>query len=260
MKKMSVYENAQSETSDLPFGAFSNETSAGSDDGTNIVAEHLQDVYYPLYQVLQLAGMTPNGSLEDGNQSKQFLSALSNVTSLLYNSTTTYNKNALAVYVYNDEINLYKSLAASNTSSLSDTTKWKLLYKINSSGIFGNMSLVSPALSGTPTAPTAAAGTNTTQIATTAFVKSAFKNFLKITTGTGSGDTITITPPTGFTMSDLAGFIPSIRQIHYSGDVDGNDSSYCQYTINDNNITLTVKSSEQRAKTQANWLAIWIKS
>lgn len=31
--------------------------------------------------------------------------------------------------------------------------------------------LASPALSGTPTAPTAAAGTNTTQIATTAFVK-----------------------------------------------------------------------------------------
>ena len=33
--------------------------------------------------------------------------------------------------------------------------------------------LASPALTGTPTAPTAAAGTNTTQIATTAFVTSA---------------------------------------------------------------------------------------
>ena len=33
--------------------------------------------------------------------------------------------------------------------------------------------LASPALTGTPTAPTAASGTNTTQIATTAFVKSA---------------------------------------------------------------------------------------
>ena len=37
--------------------------------------------------------------------------------------------------------------------------------------------LASPALTGTPTAPTAALGTNTTQIATTAFVKSALDNY-----------------------------------------------------------------------------------
>jgi hypothetical protein len=37
-------------------------------------------------------------------------------------------------------------------------------------------SLASAALTGTPTAPTAAAGTNTTQIATTAFVKTAIDN------------------------------------------------------------------------------------
>jgi phage-related tail fiber protein len=40
-------------------------------------------------------------------------------------------------------------------------------------GITDAASLNSPALSGTPTAPTAAAGTNTTQIATTAFVAAA---------------------------------------------------------------------------------------
>lgn len=38
--------------------------------------------------------------------------------------------------------------------------------------------LASPALTGTPTAPTASAGTNTTQIATTAFVKTATTNLL----------------------------------------------------------------------------------
>ena len=260
MKRMSSYENAQAETGDLPFGAFSNETSVGSDDGTTIVAEHLQDLYYALYQVLQLAGMTPNGSLENGNQSKQFLSALSNVAPILYNNTTTYNKNALVVYVYNDEINLYKSLAANNTASLSDATKWKLLYKINSSGIFGNMSLLSPALSGTPTAPTAAAGTANKQIATTEFVKQSMRNFIKITTGVNAGNTFTVSPPAGFTMADLAGFIPSINTIHYSGDVDGNDSSYCRYSIGASYITVTVYSSEQRAATHANWLAIWIKS
>lgn len=36
--------------------------------------------------------------------------------------------------------------------------------------------LASPALTGTPTAPTAAAGTNTTQVATTAFVQAAINN------------------------------------------------------------------------------------
>ena len=41
--------------------------------------------------------------------------------------------------------------------------------------------LASPALSGTPTAPTAAAGTNTTQLATTAFVQTANAADVKIT-------------------------------------------------------------------------------
>ena len=36
----------------------------------------------------------------------------------------------------------------------------------------------SPALTGTPTAPTATAGTNTTQLATTAFVKTAMDNVI----------------------------------------------------------------------------------
>ena len=40
----------------------------------------------------------------------------------------------------------------------------------------GGAPLDSPALTGTPTAPTAAVGTNTTQLATTAFVQSATKN------------------------------------------------------------------------------------
>ena len=143
MKAMSSYENAQEATSDLPYGAFSNESSAGSNDGTDIVAEHLQDLYYALYQVLQLSNQTPNGSLENGNQSKQFLSALSNVAPFLYNSTTTYNKDAITLYVYNNEINVYRSLKNNNTAAFSDTTAWKLLYKVNSTGAFANMSLVS---------------------------------------------------------------------------------------------------------------------
>ena len=52
--------------------------------------------------------------------------------------------------------------------------------------------LVSPALTGTPTAPTAAANTNTTQIATTAFVQQEIgtpfvKTDLSVTQNTASG-------------------------------------------------------------------------
>jgi len=51
----------------------------------------------------------------------------------------------------------------------------------------GYAPLVSPAFDGTPTAPTAATGTNTTQIATTAFVKDAIDNISGvIETGTGT--------------------------------------------------------------------------
>lgn len=57
--------------------------------------------------------------------------------------------------------------------------------------------LASPALTGTPTAPTATAGTNTTQIATTAFVKTAIDNLPEpmLFKGTlGTGGTITSLP------------------------------------------------------------------
>ena len=56
--------------------------------------------------------------------------------------------------------------------------------------------LASPALTGTPTAPTAAAGTNTTQIATTAFVTTA------VSKGKGSKIVTSSTPPTGLASGD----------------------------------------------------------
>jgi hypothetical protein len=58
-----------------------------------------------------------------------------------------------------------------------------------------NSSFSSPALTGVPTAPTATAGTNTTQIATTAFVQTALNSsssYLPLTGGTVSGN-ITVT-------------------------------------------------------------------
>lgn len=51
--------------------------------------------------------------------------------------------------------------------------------------------LDSPQFTGTPTAPTAASGTNTTQIATTAFVNSAIENNYFIVTGTYNNNVLT---------------------------------------------------------------------
>jgi len=50
----------------------------------------------------------------------------------------------------------------------------------------GEFSTVSPAFTGTPTAPTAASGTNTTQIATTAFVQDAINGASQVFTSSGT--------------------------------------------------------------------------
>ena len=52
--------------------------------------------------------------------------------------------------------------------------------------ISGKANLASPALTGTPTAPTATAGTNTTQIATTAFVTGAISSVRQLPSVTSS--------------------------------------------------------------------------
>ena len=97
MRKMSYYSPTEAESVNKPFGAFKNETSAGTQDGTQAVAEHMQDLYYSLYQVFQLAGVDPNNILEDGNTNKQFLSALGNIAPILYADTSTYNKNSIVI-------------------------------------------------------------------------------------------------------------------------------------------------------------------
>ena len=100
-------------------------------------------------------------------------------------------------------------------SSLSSTSTNPVQNKVINTALAAKAPLASPALTGTPTAPTAAAGTNTTQIATTAFVKSAvdtsasgLKIFKTVTVGDTSivadsatdtltleaGDNVTLTP------------------------------------------------------------------
>lgn len=67
--------------------------------------------------------------------------------------------------------------------------------------------LASPALTGTPTAPTASAGTNTTQIATTAFVTANSVPSGAILLWSGSTGSI----PTGFVICDGTNSTPDLR-------------------------------------------------
>ena len=64
----------------------------------------------------------------------------------------------------------------------------------------GAAPLASPTFTGTPAAPTAPAGTNTTQIATTAFVA----NAVKITTGLNSDEFTATAAQTSFTLTQTA--------------------------------------------------------
>ena len=84
---------------------------------------------------------------------------------------------------------------------LPDGTSYDIKDSTARSNISGKAPLASPAFTGTPTAPTAADGTNSTQIATTAFVMNAFKaNDAMIFKGTigSSGATVTSLPATHY--------------------------------------------------------------
>lgn len=83
---------------------------------------------------------------------------------------------------------------------------------------------------------------------------------LQIVSGHNVGTTTYVYPPDYYTMNDLLAFIPSVRVIHYSGDVDGNDSLYCTWEREATRIKITCKNSEQRANPQVNWLAFWRKN
>lgn len=96
--------------------------------------------------------------------------------------------------------------------------------------------LASPALTGTPTAPTATAGTNTTQIATTAFVDAAVKGTVTATTGTiGTSATTVTVNYTGTFVNAYA---------HQSGAIVVTD-----VTVNSSNVVFTVAAAPSAAIT-----------
>lgn len=110
-------------------------------------------------------------------------------------------------------------------SSLSDTSTNPVQNKIIKGQLDAKAPLASPALTGTPTAPTAAKATNTTQIATTAFVKTVVGDYApkasptftgtpKAPTATaGTNDTQIAT--TAFVKTAVDNAIKGVTQISY---------------------------------------------
>lgn len=80
---------------------------------------------------------------------------------------------------------------------------------------------------------------------------------MQILSGYNVGTTTYVYPPDGYTMDDLLAFLPSIRTIHYAGDVNGDDSLYCYWGKEARRIIITCYNTEQRANPQVNWIAIW---
>jgi microcystin-dependent protein len=111
--------------------------------------------------------------------------------------------NGVTTTVYCDGINFFSALSGTvgnftvnGTLGVTGTTALTGALSGSTASFSGAISSVSPTFTGTPTAPTAAAGTNTTQIATTAFV---------LANGVPTGGLImwsTASAPNGFLLCD----------------------------------------------------------
>ncbi len=70
-----------------------------------------------------------------------------------------------------------------------------------------------------------------------------------------------IYPPSGYTINNLVGFVPSIGEISFWGDVDNNDYLWCNYQVQyaNNRVAVTCNNSENGQRSIINYLAIWRK-
>jgi hypothetical protein len=116
----------------------------------------------------------------------------------------------MANYVKATNFTAKDSLPSGNAGKIIKGAEIDTEFTAIASAISSKADLNSPALTGTPTAPTAAAGTNTTQLATTAFVKTAVD--ASFTTGMimmWSGTIATI--PTGWVLCNGSNSTPDLR-------------------------------------------------
>lgn len=70
-----------------------------------------------------------------------------------------------------------------------------------------------------------------------------------------------IYPPSGFAITDLASFVPSIGQIYFNGNVGSDDTLFCNWKndVANNRIVVICNNSENRQNSVINYLAIWKK-
>ena len=68
-----------------------------------------------------------------------------------------------------------------------------------------------------------------------------------------------VLPPDGYSTAHLAGFVASIAEIHFSGDVNKDDTFWCKHTVDTQKIRIICSNSESRAASKVNYMAVWIK-
>lgn len=107
---------------------------------------------------------------------------------------TIYNASAYTATIYNSTV--IGNTTAAGTGVAIPAGKTMTVWSDGTNFTQQNTHLISPSMSGTPTAPTAAYGTNTTQLSTTAFVQAALQALYPI--GSIYSSTVSTNPGTLF--------------------------------------------------------------
>lgn len=68
-----------------------------------------------------------------------------------------------------------------------------------------------------------------------------------------------VSPPVGYTMANLVGFMPSIAEIYWNGDVNNDDTLWCKHRLEADKITIICNNSENRSAAKVNYIGVWIK-
>jgi len=66
-------------------------------------------------------------------------------------------------------------------------------------------------------------------------------------------------PPAGYTIANLVGFQCGIAEIYFGGNVDGNDSIWCNYQVESDRIVVICNASENNSNSKVNYMAVWQK-
>lgn len=119
---------------------------------------------------------------------------------------------------YQNNAKYYAELASNViTGDVTNAVRWDVAQSLTDANKtqartnIGAVGSASPALTGTPTAPTAATDTNTTQVATTAFVIAEIKSYLNRTSKVNAADTSYTTYMARGTSLNLSETTPTVN-------------------------------------------------